>query len=370
MKPPQFRDPDEAEGARRISDQLGRDLEALGKSTARNVPNIDRTAEAIWNRNLRKPQEGWLMNLFQSLKSRPRLATALGVAVVAAVLLAVPVSYTRTTGYEARLALAGPLPQGTNLRMIADEFGKALQAEDISVHAGMGGSTLIAQLPVRARSTVQGITEAFAQELNDRGLEAEARIRPLTERVTGNVYAAAADQIVAIQVNSDGKTDEEIAEEIRSQLEDAGFANAFVDVEMGDGQMKIEMQMTKDSDDALGPIQVSIDGMEPPLPGDACSERAFELYLSPEGKTAEEIEAEIRAHLEALGIENPQIRVFEGENGLEVDCGDICSGDGMEQQFIKINIGDGCCPGDPTVNASPKSEQESKTWSEVKKKYK
>jgi hypothetical protein len=72
--------------------------------TERDLPNIDRTAEAL--RNRRKSKEGFFMSMFQPFRGRPWLAIATGVAIVAAVLLAIPVSYDRTVGYEAVLGLS------------------------------------------------------------------------------------------------------------------------------------------------------------------------------------------------------------------------------------------------------------------------
>jgi hypothetical protein len=41
------------------------------------------------------------------LRTRPALATALGVVLVAAALLMIPISYERTVGYDVTLTLAG-----------------------------------------------------------------------------------------------------------------------------------------------------------------------------------------------------------------------------------------------------------------------
>ena len=78
------------------SDKIRPDLRALSERSKRDLPTTERTAQALWNHNLRRSEEGSLMKLIHSLKNHPAMATVLGIAVVAAVLLAVPISYTRT----------------------------------------------------------------------------------------------------------------------------------------------------------------------------------------------------------------------------------------------------------------------------------
>ena len=62
-----------------------------------------------------------------------------------------------------------------------------------------------------------------------------AEVEPVTERVTGNVYAMAANEIVEIRIDSEGLTDEEIEAEIRAQIEAAGFDACLVNVERQQG---------------------------------------------------------------------------------------------------------------------------------------
>jgi hypothetical protein len=284
------------------------------------------------------------------------MTTVLAIAIVGAVLLAVPISYTRTTGYRATLEIADA--GGVDMEAIASEFGKALDTEDVMVMAGFGGARILASLPVRSAGTLDIITSRFAEALTERGISASAEVEPVTEKVTGNVYAAAANGIVEIRVNSEGMTDEEIEDEIRAQIEAAGFEACLVDVETGDGEKRIEVGIQCDPEKVNAenpcPISISLDGMEPP-PGGACTgERAIELRLVDEGQTLEEVEAKAIEHLAAMG--------FKDFSDIEIqDCGDYYS--------IRIggDIPGGCCPGGGTVLVEPRSE--SKTLGEVKKEF-
>ena len=332
-------------------------LKALGDQSKRHLPTIDRTAQGLWKHNQRRSREGSLMKVLRSLKSHPAMTTVLGIAIVAAVLLAVPISYTRTTGYRATLEISDA--GGIDIDAIAREFGKALDTDDVMVMAGFGGGgRILARLPVRSAGTVEGISSRFAQALTERGVSASAEVEPVTEQVTGNVYAAAANGIVEIRVNSEGLTDEEIEDEIRSQIEAAGFNACLVDVETGDGEKRIEIGIQCDPENVNAgspcPISVSIDGMEPPPAGACMGERAIELRVIDEGQTLEEVEAEAMEHLTAMG--------FEDLSDMEIeDCG----------EYFSVRIGgelpEGCGPGGGTVLGAPRTE--SKTLGDVKKEF-
>jgi hypothetical protein len=350
--------PSDKNRKRMDSDIIQSDLKALRESTKQDLPTTDQTAQALWEHNLRVSQEGIFMKFLHSLKQRPALATALGVLIVAAVLLAVPVSYTKTVGYEATLELSQAVQAGLDISGIAEQFSKALDTDDVLVRAALTGSKIVARLPVLPRSDVESAAAHFARTLAEKGVPAKAEVRPLTEEVTGNVYAMAANQIVEIRVNSEGLTDEEIENEIRTQIEAAGFEACLVDVDTNGDQKRIEIGVT--CDDAMsadGPmdLRVTVDGMEPPPEG-AEYQKAIELRIPAEGVTAEEAEAQALEHLAAMGVTDiTDIDVLECDGYYCVRVG----GEGLP-----------CCGGDDTNNAPKAPGTDEKTWGEMKKKYK
>jgi hypothetical protein len=351
--------PSEEHRGRRDPDILDSDLKALGDRSKQHLPTIDQTARALWKRNQRRSREGSLMKALNSLKTHPAMTTVLGIAIVAAVLLAVPISYTKTTGYHAALEISDA--GGADMDAIAREFGKALETEDIMVMAGFnGGVRIIATLPVRSAGTVEGMASRFAQALTEKGVPASSEVRPITEQVTGNVYAMAANEIIEIRIDSEGLSDEEIEDEIRAQIEAAGFDACLVDVETGDGEKRIEIGLQCDPEqmnaDGPCPISVSIDGMAPPPTGQCMGEQAIELRLPDQGQSLEEVEAEAMRHLVAMG--------FEDLSDLEIeDCGDYYS--------VRLgNMPEGCSPGGAVLGSpGTDSRTESKTLSEVKKDF-
>ena len=252
--------PNDRDRRRMESDRVGSDLRALRDRSKRDLPTIDQTSQALWKRNLRRSEEGSLMKAIHSLKSHPAMATVLGIAVVAAVLLAVPISYTKTTGYRATLEISDAT--GVDIKAVAGEFGKVLDTENVTVTVLSGGARILADLPARSAGRLEGITSGFAQALTERGIAAIAGVSPVTERVTGNVYAMAANEIIEIRINSEGLTDEEIEDEIRAQIEAAGLEACLVDVETSDGQKRIEIGIEQCADqqtgDACKPVQIHI----------------------------------------------------------------------------------------------------------------
>jgi hypothetical protein len=349
--------PSNSRRRRMDSEAISSDLRALCEQSKRDLPTIDRTAQALWEHNLQRSEEGLLMKVLSSLKSHPAMTTVLGVAVIAAVLLAVPISYTKTTGYRATLEISDAT--GVDIDAIAGEFGKALDTENVIVAAGSAWARISAEVPVRSAGMLGGITSGFARALTERGIAAMAGVTPVTERVTGNVYAMAANEIVEIRVNSEGMTDEEIEDEIRAQIEAAGLEARLVNVETGDGEKRIEIGIEQHVDegaaDGARPVRIHIEGTESPPSGEFVTERAIEIRLPAAGKTPEEAEAEARAQLEAMGLGDA------GEIHVE-DCG--------EYYRIRVgDVGDGCCPGGDggTVLGTPQTEF--KTLGEVKKEF-
>jgi hypothetical protein len=336
-------------------DRIGSDLKALSEQSKLNLPTIDQTARRLWKHNLRRSEEGSLMKVLHSLKSHPATTTVLGIVVVAAVLLAVPISYTKTTGYRATLEISDAT--GVDINAVAAEFGKVLDAEGVAVRAGAAGASITAALPVRAAGRLEAVASGFAEALGRKGIPATAEVERVTERVTGNVYAMAANGIIEIRVNSEGKTDEEIEAEIRAQIEAAGLEACLVDVQSNDGEKRIEIGIQQPVEEGCDgtsmPVRITIDGMEPPPGAECTTESCMELRIAAAGRTFEEVEAIARAQLEAMGIDATDIE-------LE-DC--------IDYYRVRVGSADACCPaGDTgTVLGNPKTE--SKTWGEIKKEF-
>ena len=129
-----------------------------------------------------------------SIIRKPLLATAAGVAVLAAVLVC-PVPYSRTVGYELTVTNAA---------------GRVAK--------------------VRVAGKNAAFAERRAAELRKTG--ATVAVAARTERVWGSVYAMAKDKLLDVHVDlSDGKTDAQVADDIRNQLAAGGWTADDVQVQ-------------------------------------------------------------------------------------------------------------------------------------------
>jgi hypothetical protein len=172
-------------------EQIDRDLTALAESTRRGLPTIDETARALAEARAKRERG----NLMQMIR-KPLWLTSLVGAAVAAVLL-FPVPYSHTVGYD--LTLRSP-----------------------------GGRE--AKVKLSTRDPRQAARRAAA--LQKPGTT--VTVTPRTERVWGSVYAMAKEKLLTIQVDFDGKSDTQIADEIRDQLTQAGWSAGDVQVQRTD----------------------------------------------------------------------------------------------------------------------------------------
>lgn len=249
----------------------------------------------------RQHPEGFVIRTVQSLRRRPWLAPALGAALAALALL-VPFSYQKTTGYDVSLELSGPTAVSVGASL-APALAKSLGAPSASMTAGGEGVTLQARVPLLQSAGLATRAEGFAKELIARGIPARARITPVVETVSGNLYAMTRDRVIDINIQADGRTTAEIEAQIRDQLQSAGISDAQVSVtKQGDNtQIQISAHPAPNSDGTseINQVNVTVDGAQ----GSSNTRRA-EIHMEPgQTMTDAEIEASLEAQLRAQGTE-------------------------------------------------------------------
>lgn len=298
--------------------RLARDLEAFRAMTARDLPDLDDTARALAGPRPRDTREDWFMRSIRFLRARPWITTAAATAALAAVLLLVPMSYERTTGHDVTMALSGNLDRGS-LEKIAGEMKKALGADGVRVtrlgDAGSPKTELAVTTPSRSRSEVEAKAAAFARELGLRGMNAEARVTPRREKVSTTLYAMAVDRVIELRIERAGRTPDQIAADIRAQLEAAGIQNPTVQVSQNGDQTQIQIQANDQGSDGEGPrefrVNVKGDGTQPL---DAQLHR-FEVHRTP-GMSDAEVKADIARQMREAGVEGT-VTVQNGEVRIE-----------------------------------------------------
>lgn len=217
------------------------DLEALRRTSARRLPDLEHTMRAARTRSAITWRE-WIMSMTNDTR-RGWLAPVAVAAVAAIALLVVPISYDKTTGHEVTLTLGAAGLDPAALAPIARELKASLGAESVKASMemdnGVPRATLIANVPADAGASAAAVAQAFATSLESRGYHAVASVEAKRERVSGSVYAFARDQV--IRISMDGKSAAELESEIRARLAESGIPNASVsvtEVSTPDGQKK------------------------------------------------------------------------------------------------------------------------------------
>jgi hypothetical protein len=179
--------------------QVDADLKELAESSARGLPTLEQTARALTVART-QPRGG----SFMSFVRKPLFVTAAAAAVVVAVLV-FPVPYSRVAGYE------------------------------LTVTSAKGR---VAKIRVPAKNAAQA--ERRAAELRKSGATVVVAAR--TERVWGSVYAMAKDKLLDVHVDLDGRTDAQVADDIKSQLAAGGWSADDVTVQRSDDGSTVQIE--------------------------------------------------------------------------------------------------------------------------------
>lgn len=245
--------------------QSDRDLAALRKVTARDIPELETTIQDIRRRGLESGARPWtpwrnLMALLHSVRTRPVAATALVAALVVVVGMIVPVSYERVVGQDVDLTLAGKELGPQEISAVAKEFKAAMGASAVAVEATADEAgprfVLRASLPKRSAGDVRRSTAEFTRTLAATGCAASVQVTPRRERVRYPAAAYALDQIISISV--DGKSAAALEAEIRDRLAQAGVPNAYVSVTDRPGggrEVRMAVERTRDADSPAGSVE-------------------------------------------------------------------------------------------------------------------
>jgi hypothetical protein len=292
---------------RAADDALASDLRALRASTARDLPSLDDAVGAIQADALsaRKRRERTAMDL---LRKRPALATLAGATALAIALIFVPFSWERTVGHDVALEIRGSQSSDAELDGIATGLKESLQADGVKVIANDGGCRFEAYSPIASRASVNAILIALANDLARGGLNSSARVEPRIESISGNVYAFAGDQMIELTVERAGRSSIEIEDDLRRQLEDAGFEDAQVSVSLSGDEIRIDISGQAEDADGGDRKEVQLK-LERRGGGDEPMQVQMQRFERTPGMTDEQFRAHIVSELEARGVENPQVTV-------------------------------------------------------------
>jgi len=216
---------------------LDRDLEALRKVSARDIPDLDTTIQTARRRGLDSRPAIWklrrnLMAVLHSVRTRPAVAAVVVGALAVLVAMVVPVSYERVVGQDVALTVTGMGIGSREISTVARGLQGALGSKGVSVEAVSDNAgprfVLHTTLPKRSGAEAQQATMDLARELAAKGYSASVQVTPRRERVRYPAVAYAFDQM--IRINVDGKSAVALEQEIRDRLAQAGVPDAQVSV--------------------------------------------------------------------------------------------------------------------------------------------
>ncbi len=316
------------------------DLEALRTETLRDLPRLEHSLSLARSRRVdaAEPRKERWLSMMNPIKRNPWLATAAAAAVIVVALMVVPFSYEKTSSHEVALTLTG-LNDLTQVKSIAGEFESALGVQGVRVRAEVenGAPRFVLEANAPGKSGALR-AEAFGQALRERGYEATWTATPKTERVWGSMYAYARDRV--IQVSVDGKSAQQLQQEIQQKLAAAGITNTQVSVTdlagggrevkvTADHQVKagdsapepIELQLTKDGKALGGDGQtVQVRRMKDPSGAEklvldiSAGGRKTQVEIpNPGAMTDAALSAEINAKMMQAGIRDYMVEVSGNE---------------------------------------------------------
>ncbi len=176
--------------------------------------------------------------------------------------------------------------------------------------------TVVVDSSNRARERVEAQVAALVQELGSRGLVATSKITPRLEATSGNVYAAARWHIYNLRVRLAGRTEAEVAADLREQLMRNGHENPEVRVAINGNETQIGIESAADAGRRQKHIELKRTGES--------GEVGFEVpmrelnYEPRPGMTDEEIRDEILKELAAQGDGDAQVEVKDGRIEVQV----------------------------------------------------
>jgi len=258
----------------------------------------------------RHNQKETIMSILRDqFAARPKLFAGLGLALAVFLFITlVPFSYTTTVGYSLTYA---DLQGAGNI-----DVGQLTSALDALGYGEANIQILNNRLTISKLPDENAAREAAVAFTAVTGVSGKPVIEPVTAIVSGSLYAQVMDKIT-VEVDAAGKTDQEIADEIRQKLLSAGMINPDVNVTTSGDEMQISV--SADETDGDGNTE---DAMQLEFKLNGTDNISFDaptgmpsIEVSTEGKTADQVKAEIEAKLAAEGKEGANVEVIPQADG-------------------------------------------------------
>jgi hypothetical protein len=282
-----------------LDHRIEQDQEALGAASRAAPWPLERVRRAVATQPHHRTRGERIMSKLSRWKSRPRLVSVVGVCAVAAVLLVIPIRYQRTVGHRIDLTVSGEALEQVGVERLTGDVSLVTGTRSLAVSQVAGGGTVLGiELLATSEERAERVASALVERLRERTFTAEARVSAITETVSGNVYAMVRDRIIVIDVDTEGKTDQEVEDEIRAQLLDEGVAEPDVKYHR-DGDKTVVRVQGEHEGKSFGLVhKTQGDEREP----NVRMEIGWLDTSRDEGMTDEELEQKILRQLEERGL--------------------------------------------------------------------
>jgi hypothetical protein len=313
-----------------LDQRIEQDRKSLGAASRAGLWSLERVRRTVapdLAAGVRHRHRGAIiMSTINRLKSRPRLVSIFGVCALAAALLVIPIRYQRTVGHRVDLTVSGAALDRVGLDRLAGEVGQVTRAHTLEVRQAEGGGAVLGiGLGAVSEERAERVAAALVERLRERAFTAEARVSPVTETVSGNVYAMVRDRIIVIDVDTEGKTEQEVEDEIRAQLLDEGVADPSVKYHSDPEKTVLRVEGEHEGK-AFKLVQKQV-GDE--RDSNVRMEIGWLDTSREEGMTDEELEAKIRSQIEARGLQG-DVKVHGDDVRVRVYKHEPCEGEGCE----------------------------------------
>ncbi|UCD18285.1 MAG: hypothetical protein JSV44_05075 [Candidatus Zixiibacteriota bacterium] len=290
-------------------------LQAASDETYPATPPAILRSEVLARAAAQPRKENIVRQILAQLRVRPRLFAGLGLAVIAFLFATlVPFSYTITAGYETMIHGVDEEHAITSEHLA--EALSVLNYENVSVSVSRSGPEYdyhITGLPSR-----DAAREAGAVFSSLTGFDGIPECVPVYEMVSGSLYAQVVEKATRIEIDTEGKTDEQISNEIRARLLAQGYSRADVSVTTDPGgERRIDVQVGREAGDKETEevLELKLRNTSD-ISFDVHPDDSIEkLEIDTEGKTDEQIAAEIEAKLAAQGKPGAHVTVTTGPDG-------------------------------------------------------
>jgi hypothetical protein len=313
-----------------LDQRIEQDRKSLGAASRAGLWSLERVRRTVapdLAADVRHRHRGAIiMSTINRLKSRPRLVSIFGVCALAAALLVIPIRYQRTVGHRVDLTVSGAALDRVGLDRLAGEVGQVTRAHTLEVRQAEGGGAVLGiGLGAVSEERAERVAAALVERLRERAFTADARVSPVTETVSGNVYAMVRDRIIVIDVDTEGKTEQEVEDEIRAQLLDEGVADPSVKYHSDPEKTVLRVEGEHEGK-AFKLVQKQV-GDE--RDSNVRMEIGWLDTSREEGMTDEELEAKIRSQIEAHGLQG-DVKVHGDDVRVRVYKHEPCEGEGCE----------------------------------------